>query len=69
MKKNPKYWDKKAVKLDKVSYKILKDQQAGASLYDTGSVDNTGITSEQVDKYKDSPALFKRLKASTFFLK
>lgn len=69
MKKNPKYWDKKAVKLDKVSYKILKDQQAGASLYDTGSVDNTGITSEQVDKYKESPALFKRLKASTFFLK
>ncbi|WP_105993692.1 MULTISPECIES: peptide ABC transporter substrate-binding protein [Staphylococcus] len=69
MKKNPKYWDKKAVKLDKVSYKVLKDQQAGASLYDTGSVDNAGITSEQVEKYKDSPALFKRLKASTFFLK
>lgn len=69
MKKNPKYWDKKAVKLDKINFKILKDQQAGASLYDTGSVDNTGITSEQVDKYKDSPALFKRLKASTFFLK
>lgn len=69
MKKNPKYWDKKAVKLDKINFKILKDQQAGASLYDTGSVDNAGITSEQVDKYKDSPALFKRLKASTFFLK
>lgn len=69
MKKNPKYWDKKAVKLDKINFKILKDQQAGASLYDTGSVDNTGITSEQVDKYKDSPALFKRLKAFTFFLK
>lgn len=69
MKKNDKYWDKKAVKLDKISFKVLKDQQAGASLYDTGSVDNTGITSEQVEKYKDSPALFKRLKASTFFLK
>ncbi|MCU5745986.1 peptide ABC transporter substrate-binding protein [Staphylococcus sp. SQ8-PEA] len=69
MIKNDKYWDKKSVKLDKVNYKILKDQQAGASLYETGSVDNTGITAEQVDKYKDSPALFKRLNASTFFLK
>ncbi|MBF1992020.1 MULTISPECIES: peptide ABC transporter substrate-binding protein [Staphylococcus] len=67
--KNNDYWDKDAVKLDKVNYKILKDGQAGASLYDTGSVDDTGISSEQVDKYKDSPALKKRLLASTFYLK
>ena len=67
--KNDNYWDKKAVKLDRVNYKILKDTQAGASLYDTNSVDSAGITSEQVDKYKDDPGLFKRLIASTFFLK
>ncbi|WP_432813797.1 peptide ABC transporter substrate-binding protein [Staphylococcus canis] len=69
LEKNNKYWDKDVVKLDKVNYKILKDAQAGASLYDTGSVDDTGISSEQVDKYKDSPALFKRLLAATFYLK
>lgn len=57
--KNKGYWDKNNVKLDRVNYKVLKDTQAGASLYDTGSVDVAGITSEQVDKYKDSPALFK----------
>lgn len=67
--KNNDYWDKKAVKLDKVNYKILKDGQAGASLYDTDSIDDTTISSEQVDKYKDSPALKKRLLASTFYLK
>lgn len=67
--KNKGYWDKNNVKLDRVNYKVLKDTQAGASLYDTGSVDVAGITSEQVDKYKDSPALFKRLLASTAFLK
>ena len=67
--KNDNYWDKKSVKLDRVNYKILKDTQAGASLYDTNSVDSAGITSEQVDKYKDNPGLFKRLIASTFFLK
>ena len=69
MVRNDKYWDKKNVKLDRVNYKILKDQQAGASLYETGSVDSTGISAEQVDKYKDSPALFKKLNASTFYLK
>ncbi|REH77222.1 peptide ABC transporter substrate-binding protein [Staphylococcus felis] len=69
LEKNENYWDKDAVKLDKVNFKVLKDGQAGASLYDTGSVDDTTISAEQVDKYKDSPALFKRLLSSTFFLK
>ncbi|MDR4211024.1 ABC transporter substrate-binding protein, partial [Bacillus thuringiensis] len=59
--KNEQYWDKKNVKLDKVNYKVLKDQQAGASLYDTGSVDDTIITSEQVDKYRGESALNYRL--------
>ncbi|QLK86945.1 peptide ABC transporter substrate-binding protein [Staphylococcus sp. 17KM0847] len=67
--KNDKYWDKDVVKLDKVNYKVLKDGQAGASLYDTNSVDDTTISSEQVDKYKENPALEKRLLASTFYLK
>ena len=68
MVKNDKYWDSDAVKLTRVNYKIIKDQQAGASLFDTGSIDDTGISSEQVDKYKDSPALDKQLLASTWFL-
>ncbi|PCF77018.1 peptide ABC transporter substrate-binding protein [Staphylococcus delphini] len=67
--KNDKYWDKDVVKLDKINYKVLKDGQAGASLYDTESVDDTTISSEQVDKYKGTPALQKRLLASTFYLK
>ncbi|UXR70111.1 peptide ABC transporter substrate-binding protein [Staphylococcus sp. IVB6246] len=67
--KNDKYWDKDVVKLDKVNYKVLKDGQAGASLYDTNSVDDTTISSEQVEKYKDNPALKKRLLAATFYLK
>ncbi|EES58778.1 oligopeptide ABC transporter, oligopeptide-binding family protein [Staphylococcus epidermidis BCM-HMP0060] len=52
-----------------MNYKVLKDQQAGASLYDTGSVDDTIITSEQVDKYRGESALNYRLTAATFFIK
>ncbi|MCS4486776.1 peptide ABC transporter substrate-binding protein [Staphylococcus americanisciuri] len=69
LEKNDKYWDKDVVKLEKVNYKVLKDQQAGASLYDTNSVDDTLISAEQVEKYKNNPALQKRLLAATFFLK
>ncbi|WP_445194267.1 peptide ABC transporter substrate-binding protein [Staphylococcus xylosus] len=67
--KNDDYWDKKAMNLDRINYKVLKDQQAGASLYDTGSVDDTLITADQVDKYADNPGLKKRLLASTFYIK
>lgn len=67
--KNEDYWDKKKVHLDRVNYKVLKDQQAGASLYDTGSVDDTTITADQVDKYQGNPGLKKRLLASTFYMK
>ena len=45
------------VHLDRVNYKVLKDQQAGASLYDTGSVDDTTISADQVDKYQGNPGL------------
>lgn len=69
LSKNKDYWDEKAVHLDRVNYKVLKDQQAGASLFDTGSVDDTVITADQVDKYKDNPGLKKRLLASTFYIK
>ena len=67
--KNEDYWDKKKVHLDRVNYKVLKDQQAGASLYDTDSVDDTTITADQVDKYQGNPGLKKRLLASTFYMK
>ncbi len=67
--KNDDYWDKKAVNLDRINYKVLKDQQAGAALYDTQSVDDTIITADQVDKYADNPGLKKRLLASTFYIK
>ncbi|AXZ23940.1 peptide ABC transporter substrate-binding protein [Staphylococcus warneri] len=67
--KNKDYWDKNNVKLSRVNYKVLKDNQAGAALYDTNSVDDAIIAAEQVDKYKNSIALNKRLTAGTFFIK
>lgn len=69
LSKNNNYWDKKNVKLEKVNYKVLKDKQVGASLYETGSIDDTLITADQVNKYKDSPALKKRITSGNFYIK
>lgn len=69
LSKNNFYWDKKNVKLDKVNYKILKDKQAGASLFETGSVDDTLILADQVKKYESSRSLQKRITSGNFFIK
>ncbi|MEX6587245.1 ABC transporter substrate-binding protein [Paraclostridium bifermentans] len=68
MSKNPDYWDASSVKIDKVNTKIVKDPNAALNLYETGSIDIVGLTSENVDKYKDSPEFKTRESAGTYFL-
>ncbi len=67
MSKNPNYWDAGSVKIDKVNTKIVKDPNASLNLYETGDIDLVGLTSENVDKYKESPEFKTTLKASTYF--
>lgn len=49
-----------------MNYKVIKDLQAGASLYDTESVDDAVITAHQVNKYKDNKGLNFVLTTGTF---
>ncbi|MEG2245881.1 MAG: ABC transporter substrate-binding protein [Peptostreptococcaceae bacterium] len=67
MSKNPSYWDANSVKIDKVNTKIVKDNNAALNLYETSGIDIVGLSSENVDKYKDSPEFKTTLKASTYF--
>ncbi|MGL5749341.1 MAG: ABC transporter substrate-binding protein, partial [Paraclostridium sp.] len=67
MSKNPGYWDASSVKVDKINTKIVKDANAALNLYETGDIDIVGLTSENVDKYKESPEFKTTLKASTYF--
>ena len=67
MSKNPNYWDASTVKIDKVNTKIVKDNNAALNLYEAGEIDIVGLSSEQVDKYKESPEFKTLLKASTYF--
>lgn len=52
--KNPNYWDKKQVKLDKISYKVLSNPNTGYELYQQGKLDMTPLSSQQVKNYKNS---------------
>ncbi|WP_243273372.1 ABC transporter substrate-binding protein, partial [Paraclostridium sordellii] len=67
MSKNPGYWDASSVKIDKVNTKIVKDPNAALNLYETGSIDIVALSSENVDKYKDSPEFKTTMKAAVNF--
>jgi oligopeptide transport system substrate-binding protein len=68
MDKNKNYWDKNAVNLEKVHTKIVKDNNTALNLYETGNIDRVTLTSENVDKYKDSDEFGVEMDCITYFL-
>lgn len=53
--KNPNYWDAANVKLEKITFDIVKDTNTALNLYEAGDVDRTGLAREQVPQYKSDP--------------
>lgn len=52
--KNKNYWDKKAVKLNKINYEVVKSNNTGYQLYQQGKLDLTPLSSEQVKNLKSN---------------
>ena len=52
--KNNDYWDKKAVKLDKINYQVVKSNNTGYQMYQQGELDLTPLSSEQVKNLKSN---------------
>lgn len=50
--KNDKYWNKDAVKLNKVEVYILTDQNTPIGMYETGDLDYVDVPSASFDQYK-----------------
>ncbi|SMO82978.1 peptide ABC transporter substrate-binding protein [Melghirimyces algeriensis] len=67
LKKNDKYWDKDAVKLDEINANIVKETSTEVNLYNTKKADVINVNGEFVDKYKDSKELVKVPEASNFY--
>lgn len=64
--KNPNYWDAANVKLEKITFDIVKDSNTALNLYEAGDVDRTGLAREQVPQYKNDPN-FKTFPEMTHF--
>jgi oligopeptide transport system substrate-binding protein len=52
--KNENYWDKDAVKLTKVNWQFVNDNNARLNLYESGQIDIHGLVRDQIPQYKDS---------------
>lgn len=47
LEKNPNYWDAENVKLQRINYKILTDENALLNSLDNGSIDAAGVTKQE----------------------
>lgn len=53
--KNDKYWDKKAVKLDQINFKVNKDTSTGYNLYQAKKLDEALLSTEQANQLSKKP--------------
>ncbi|HDX9588289.1 TPA: peptide ABC transporter substrate-binding protein [Bacillus pseudomycoides] len=69
LKKNPSYWDNKAVKLEEINYNIVKDTATAVNLYETKAVDRVALSAEFVDKYRKDSGFKTTSDPTVFFLR
>ncbi|WP_352419393.1 peptide ABC transporter substrate-binding protein [Proteiniborus sp.] len=66
--KNPNYWDADSVKLERIEGDMITDNNTRINLYETGGLDVTGVPSEFLSKYQDSPEFGSAADATTWYL-
>ncbi|SDM86146.1 peptide ABC transporter substrate-binding protein [Bacillus sp. OK048] len=67
--KNKEYWDAKTVKMDKLTFKVVKDPQTALNLYEEGTVDRMDLTSDLVDQYSTNDDYVVSAETFSYFLK
>lgn len=67
--KNEDYWDAKTVKLEKMTYVVVKEAQTAVDLYEKGEVDRAGLSSDLVDQYSTHDDYTVEPDTSVFYIK
>lgn len=66
--KNPYYWDKKAIKLDQINYKTVKDSNTAHNLFADGKLDDATVSGVTAKSLQDNKDLKRVPKAWTYYL-
>jgi oligopeptide transport system substrate-binding protein len=67
--KNADYWDAATVKLEKMNYQVVKEAQTAVDLYEAGTVDRAGLSSDLVDQYATHEDYVVTPQTSVFYFK
>ena len=68
LEKNPNYWDKDSVKLDRINLDMIKDDNTIVQNWEAGQYDAIGVPGAYIDKYKNDPLFHQMAEATTFYL-
>nr|WP_314067800.1 peptide ABC transporter substrate-binding protein [uncultured Vagococcus sp.] len=66
--KNPEYWDKDNVKLDRIEVMVAKESSTALNLYKDGQTEDIILTGELAQQMADDPDFVSDKKASTMYL-
>jgi oligopeptide transport system substrate-binding protein len=66
--KNETYWDKEAVKLDKINNQVVKESSTSVNLFESGQADDILLSGELAKQYKNSEGFVTIKKAGTTYL-
>lgn len=68
LEKNPNYWNKDAIKLERIQIKFINDAEASLNAFKNGEVDITNITVEQAKAFKGDERLWLTKNGATYYM-
>lgn len=68
LKKNTNYWDAGNVKLEKATFKMIKDANTAIQMYETGEFDRVGLPGDFIPKYQSDGGFSSMAEATTVYL-
>lgn len=67
LEKNPTYWDKENVNIDRIEYDMIVDLNTPVNLYETNQLDLIGVPTEYLAKYRTSQEFINLPRASSWY--
>jgi ABC-type oligopeptide transport system, periplasmic component len=67
-KKNPAYWNAANINIDEINWKIVKDSQTGALMFENGELDFQEISGDLIDKYANDARFRRALEVHMWYL-
>lgn len=68
VEKNENYYDKDKIKLDAISWRVIKDSATMLNMYENNEIDVCNLSGESVAKYEEHPEFVQFLDGAMFYI-